>query len=111
MLNQIKRHFHFFLPAMFAFCFAGFSNAFAAAPNIQGSIEIEVEMGNVVNNAVAADSVAQVAIGSVSSGSMGTTKIKVVHGDVVNTATGTGSCAQVLIGSIGVPSCVAGAGD
>jgi len=85
------------------------SIANAAAPNIQGNVNINVEVGNVVNYAEAADSVAQVAVGSVSEGNIGGFDATVVVGDIVNYASGNGSCSQVLIGSVGIPSCVAGA--
>ena len=98
------------LLSLCCFCFAPLVLN-AAAPNIQGSVEIDVQVGNVINTAEAANSVAQVSIGSISTGDMGDTTIKIVHGDVVNTATGIGSCAQVLIGSIGVPSCVGGSDE
>ena len=88
-----------------AFCA---SAAMAVAPNIGGNVTINVEVGNIVNFAEAPDSVAQVAIGSVSEGNLGGFNATVVVGDVVNQATGNGSCAQVLIGSAGIPSCVAG---
>lgn len=84
------------------------TQVFAAAPNIQGSVNINVEVGNVVNYAEATDSVAQIAIGSMSEGDAGGFDATVVVGDVVNYATGMGSCSQILIGSVGVPSCVAG---
>ena len=84
--------------------------AWAAAPNIQGDVTIEVEVGNVVNYAEAIGSVAQVAIASVSEGDLGGFNSTVSVGDVVNYATGDGSCSQVLIGSVGVPSCVASSG-
>ena len=84
------------------------AQVYAAAPNIQGSVNINVEAGNIVNYAEAANSVAQVAIGSMSEGDAGGFDATVVVGDVVNYATGDGSCSQVLIGSVGVPSCVAG---
>lgn len=95
------------------FAFAFLSNAIAgtaiaAAPNIQGNVNIEVEVGNVVNYAEATGSVAQVAIASVSEGSIGGFTAAVSVGDVINYASGNGSCSQVLIGSVGVPSCVAG---
>lgn len=83
-------------------------SGFTAAPNIQGSVNINVEIGDVVNYAEAADSVAQVAIGSVSEGTIGSFTSTVAVGDVINYASGNGSCAQVLLGSVGVPSCVAG---
>jgi len=80
----------------------------AAAPSISGAVTINVEVGNVINYAEAADSVAQVAIGSVSEGTLGGFNATVAVGDVVNQAVGLGSCSQVLIGSAGIPSCVAG---
>jgi len=82
--------------------------SFAEAPSIQGDVTISVEVGNVVNYAEAADSVAQVAIGSMAEGSAGGFNATVVAGDIINYSSGRGSCSQILLGSVGIPSCVGG---
>lgn len=79
----------------------------AAAPNVQGSVEIDVEVGDVLNYAQGVDSVAQIAIASVSEGGYGSINLSVSTGDVINYAAGLGSCAQIMIGSL-VPSCIVG---
>lgn len=103
--NMANSVFHCFL-SVCVWMLSGF--ALSAAPNIQGNVNIEVEVGNVVNYAEATGSVAQVAIASVSEGDIGGFTAVVSVGDVINYASGNGSCSQVLIGSVGVPSCVAG---
>lgn len=89
-------------------CFIAFTQvSLAAAPNITGSINIEVSAGNIINASDAPNSVAQVAIASVSEGSLANFDVFVAVGDVTNTTTGDSGCSQVLIGSVGVPSCIA----
>jgi|GEM_PF-3830299 len=102
----------FFYKIAICLAFAVLSKvAFAAAPDIQGGVDVTVEMGNVVNIAEGINSVAQVAVGSVLTGDVSGFKANIVHGDIINNAMGNGSCAQVIIGSVGVPSCVAGGAE
>lgn len=73
----------------------------AAAPNIGGDVDIDVELASVTNVAIADDAIAMVIIGSFLEGDTeGDFKTSVKASHVTNAAIGSRACSLLIIGSV-----------